>query len=233
MRTRGIAVIAAVGLFALPTLAGAASQLTATNVGIGDHPAFVRVVVDFTGTVSAREVEADTFNARSTATLRLNHPGVTTLVGNRSGDGVHAALQSATQGLNIALIFAPHRLKYVSYKVVTSDRLAIDLWKSAPPAVPTQTCGGLTLGSVHAAPGVVVAKGTEQGIFEHQFQVVLRGPRGKILGRHIVHGPGSWSTMVRYSALRRRTGTIEAVAFSPKDGAIECLAQKRVTIPAS
>ena len=232
MNVRGIAVLAAVGLLVLPALAGAAPQLTATNVRIGDHPAFVRVVVDFNRKIPAREVEAVSFGGTA-ATVSLNHAGVTTQTSGRTGDGVQVALQPGTQMLHISMSFVAHRLKYLSYAVVTGNRLAIDLWKSHPPKHPTQTCDGLSLGSSHVKHGVVTASGTEQGIFENQFDVVVRGAHGKVLGRKHVFGPGSWSAKVSYKAGHRQAGTLEAVAFSSKDVAIACLAQKRVTLPAS
>jgi hypothetical protein len=212
-----------------PAYAGGRPQLTATEVRIGDHPAFVRVVVDFNGTVRAKDVEFRALT-KTMATLRLNHPGVATGTSGRTRDGVSAALQPATQGLNIAMTYAPRRFKYLSYAVVTGNRLAMDLWKSAPPTTPTQTCKGLSIGSRHVKPGVVTVIGTEHGIFENQFAVVLRSTGGKVLGRKHVYGPGSWSASVRYRAVRHRTGTLEAVAFSPKDGALECLAQVRVSL---
>lgn len=233
MRTRWIAAMSAVGIMALPALAGAAPQLAATNVRIGDHPAFVRVVVDFNGKIPAREVEAGRFGTKL-ATVRLNHPGVTTQTSGRTGDGVHVALQPGTQMLHISMSFRAHRLKYLSYAVVTGNRLAIDLWKSAPPPSATQTCAGLSLSSWHVRKGSVSVHGTEHGVFENQFQVAVRGASGKVLGRRTgVHGPGAWSTTVHYTVAHAQHGTLEAVAFSPKDGAVECLAQRRVTLRAN
>jgi hypothetical protein len=233
MNKRGIAVMAAVGLFALPTLAGAAPNLAATGVRIGDHPAFVRVVVDFNGRVRARDVEASRFAPRMAA-VRLVHPGVTTQTNGGRGNGVRVALQPGTQMLHITTSFTRNRFKYLSYAVVTGNRLAIDLWKSAPPAGATQTCPArLTLRTVQVSPGVVAVTGTEHAIFENQFEVLVRGAHGKALGRKHVFGPGSWSKNVPYTAGYRQAGTIEAVSFSAKDGSLECLAQARVTLPAS
>jgi len=233
---RWIAMVTAVGVLTLPALAGAASHelsaLSATNVRIGDHPAFVRVVVVFDGRVRANDVEFRALT-KTMATVRLNRPGVGTSTSGRTREGVSVALQPATQGLNIAMTYAPRRFKYLSYAVVTGNRLAMDLWKSAPPSTPTQTCKGLSIGSWHVKPGVVTVTGTEHGIFENQFAVVLRGPGGKVLGRKHVFGPGAWSAKVRYTASRHRVGTLEAVAFSAKDGALQCLAQTRVSLPAS
>ena len=232
MRRRWIAIAMTAAIVALPSLARATSPLTATGVRFGDHGTYVRVVVDFNGTLAAREVEARTFS-KTMATMSVNHTGVTTLTGGGSGDSVRVTLQPATQGLQIAMSFAPRKFKYLAYTVVTRNRLAIDLWKSAPPARPTQTCSELTLHRVHATPGVVAASGTEHRIFENQFQVVVRGARGTVLGRRHVYGPGLWSKTVSYHASHRQTGTFEAVAFSAKDGAVECLAQTRVTLPPS
>lgn len=232
MRVRGITVVAVVGLLALPALAGAASHLTATGVRIDDHPEYVQVVVHFNKKVPSREVEAGRFGATA-ATVRLAHPGVTTQVSGGTGAGVRAALQPGTQMLLISMSFAPHRLKYLSYAVVTTRSLAIDLWKSAPPASPTQTCEGLSIGSWHVSKGSVSVHGTEYHVFENQFQVAVRGTNGEVLGGKTAHGPGSWSTTVPYTAAHRQIGTLEAVAFSAKDGAVECLVQRRVTLPPS
>jgi hypothetical protein len=232
MRGRWLAIVVAAGIVTLPSLARATSPLTATDVRFGDHGAYVRVVIDFSGTLTAREAEFRTLGKRM-ATASVNHPGVTTETTGGSGNGVTVALQPGNQALQIAMSYAPRKFKYLSYAVVTGNRLAIDLWKNAPPAAPMHTCNGLTLRSAHTTPGVVVARGTEHGIFENQFQVVVRSARGKIIGRRHVHGPGSWSATVGYSSSHRQTGTVEAVAFSAKDGAVECLAQKRVTLPAS
>jgi hypothetical protein len=233
MSVKGIAVMAALGLLTLPALAGAASSPAATDVRFGDHPTgFIRVVVDFTGTISAREVEAGSLWAK-TANVSLTHPGVTTHTSGATGYGVGVAIQPGTQKLHIALSFAAHRFKYLSYAVVTGNRLSIDLWKSAPPPLNTHTCPGLTLQSPQVTPGVVGASGTEHGVFENQFQVVVRGAHGTVLARKHVGGPGAWNATLNYHASHRQVGTVEVVAFSPKDGALSCIAQKRVTLPAS
>lgn len=233
MHMRGIAVMTAVGLFALPALAGAAPHVTATKVRIGDHPAFVRAVIDFNGKVPAREVEFVSGPSRGVFTARLNHPGVTTNTMGATGNGVRVALQPGTQGLNITLSSARRRFKYLAYAVVTGTRLAIDLWKTAPPPRASDgvgDCLSLTKVQTESGSGVVHASGTERGVFEHTFQVVVRGTNGRVLGRRtVVHG-GSWSRTVRYHVARAQPGTVEAVAFSAKDGSLACLAQTRLRL---
>jgi hypothetical protein len=218
------AVLAVVGVVAL----------SATGVRIGNHAAFVRVVVDFNGRVPANQVVFDRLWAR-TAALHVQRPGITTSTSGGTGQGVRVALQPATQRLNIGISFAAHRFKYVSYAVVTGRRLAIDLWKSAPPpgrgAFGYNAC--LTMRSWNVNKGSVSTSGTVRGVFENTFQVVVRGASGKVLGRRVVMKGGSWSTTVRYRAAHRQTGTLEAAAFSAKDGALACLYEARVTLPAS
>jgi len=221
-----VAVLAAVGVVAL----------TATGVRIGDHPAYVRVVVDFNGKVPASQVEFDRLTG-TMATVHVAHPGIKTQTARRTGEGVHVALQRGTQALHIAMSFARHRFKYVSYAVVTGNRLAIDLWKSAPPSKPLEfrsaPDGCLEFGSWHSSHGKVTAKGSAGDLFEHTFRVVVRGASGKVLAQRARQANGYWSATLRYHATHRQAGTLEAVAFSAKDGALACLAQVRVTLPAS
>ncbi len=222
-----LAVVAVVG----------AAALTATGVRIGAHPAYVRVVVSFNGRVPPSRVAFDKLTA-TMATLHITRAGITTRTTGQTGEGVRVALQPGTQALNISAAVARHRFKYVSYTVDTvrtGKHLVIDLWKSAPPpgggAFGYRSC--LSIRSWHVDKGFVSASGTERGVFEKTFQVVVRGANGKVLGRRtIVHGP-PWSAKVKYTASHRQAGTLEAVAFSPKDGALACLYEARVTLPAS
>jgi hypothetical protein len=215
----------------------AAGALTATGVRIGDHAPYVRVVVDFNRYLPTNQVELVRLN-KATATVEVNRPGIKTKVTTRTGEGVRVALQPGTQALHIAMSFAPRRFSYVSYAVVSGTHLAIDLWKSAPPPGGSAfgTCGAgqwLTITNSRMRKGSVRASGTEDRIFENTFQVVVRGANGKVLGRRTLVHAGPWSTSVKYTASHRQPGTLEAVAFSAKDGALACLYEKRVTLPAS
>jgi len=205
-------------------------------VRTGDHPTYVRVVVDFNGTLRDNEVEAGIVS-RSMADARVDHPGAATSTSGGSGNGVNVAVQPATQGLNIAMNYAPHRFKYVSYAVVTSNRLAIDLWKSAPPPpgrafVHGQHCLSITTWAVDKG-GLLSVSGTVHDVFENTFRVVVRDGHGKVLGRRIVTQDSPWRTRVKYTAARRITGTLEVAALSPKDGSLACLYEVRGDFPAS
>ena len=237
MRIRGIAVLTAVGLLTLPALAGAASNLTATNIRIGDHPAFVRVVVDFSGGVlRMRDVENEWGDDPKTASVGVRRPNATTRAARRTAYGVSARVVKDSGHLRVDMGLT-RKIKYLSYAVVTGNRLAIDLWKSTPPSksaeIRTGAGGCLALRSWDVTRGTVAVTGSERGIFEHTFQVVVWGAHGNVLGRQTVAKHGQWSARVHYRATHRQLGTLEAVAFSPKDSALSCIAQVRVNLPAS
>jgi hypothetical protein len=225
MYGRSIAALGAVGIAAL----------SATGVRMAANPTSVNVVVTFNGKVAARTVELDKLTA-TTATLRINRRGITTQTAGRTAEGVHVALQPGGQALHISASFARGRFKYVSYVTTMSGRrLFIELWKSSPPLAGSRVGFGdcLEIRSWHVNKGSVSAAGTSRDVFENTFQVVVRGANGKALGRRtVVHG-SQWSTKIKYRASRRRAGTLEAVAFSPKDGALACLYETRVTLRAS
>ena len=139
--------------------------------------------------------------------------------------------------LRVGLHTTRARFEYLSYTVLGS-RLAIDLWKSSPPSsaaeLPTGTNGCLTLAAVHVSKGLVASSGREHNLFEHQFQVVLRGRDGSVLSRAlVVADSGHWHNQLHYRTSTAQPGTLEGAAASPKDGALTCLVQARVTLPAS
>jgi Immunoglobulin-like domain of bacterial spore germination len=80
----------------------------------------------------------------------------------------------------------------------------------------------------------VRAAGRERDLFEHGLVAVVRGRSGRGLARRPVTAvEGRWSALLAYAVAHRQAGTVEAVAASAKDGSLVCLAQSRVTLPAS
>jgi hypothetical protein len=219
--------------------AEAAAPLTATGVRIGDHPAYVRAVVDFAnGTFIGRQVQAtDPEPFDGTAGVRLSYPKVVTRASARTADGITVRVVEGAGRLSIDLHSAAGEFKYLSYAVVAGDRLAIDLWKSFSPSKAAEVRRGkggcLTLGSVRVHPGAVSATGTSANLFENRSLVVVRAAFGGVLAQRSVSTSGHWSVKVRYTAPQGQGGTVEAVAFSPKDGALACLVQQGVALPAS
>jgi len=228
------------GSMLAPGSAGASGRLTAVGIRLGDHPAYVRVVVDFTGaTFSGRAVEATDPNPfDGTAAVTVSRRGVRALVHSRNAYGIRVRLVRVGDRLSVRLRAGERRFKYLSYVVVTHNRLAIDLWKSAPPSSGAQNRRGaegcLVLKHWRVLRGAVRASGLERSLFEHQFQLIVRASNGRILGRRsVAAASGRWRSHVRYRSRRRQVGTLESVDLSAKDGALVCIAQVRVTLPAA
>jgi hypothetical protein len=229
-------VLALVG-WALP--AGASAALTATQIRIGDHPAFVRVVVDFTGgTLHSNQVEApDALPFDGGARVRITAPGITTHATRKDVDGVVARVAQGTGSIVLWLSSSPHRFKYLAHTVLHSpERLAVDLWKARPPSpaaefpvAPQGAC--LTIDHFSESPGRIGASGTEQNLFEHMFQADVRNHRGDVKKvRSVTATNGHWSTTLGFDVTRTQAGTLEAVDFSEQDGSLTCIAQVRVTL---
>jgi hypothetical protein len=215
----------------------AAAPLTATKIRVGDHPGFVRVVVDFTGgTLRFNEVAAtdpDPF-PDGFVRLPLMRPGVRTTAAPVHSHGVFARIGQVPGRITIRLTGADRRFKYLSYVVQhTPERLVMDLYKSRPPsdaAEITRGRGGcLTLRSHSITSTRVRAAGRERDLFEHMFVVRLRRNSGRVHRTKAVTAFNDrWHTSFTYPQATRQTGTLEAVDFSAKDGAVDCLVQIRV-----
>lgn len=227
---------------ALVALAGAgqAQALTATEIRIGDHPAFVRVVVDF---ADGRLRNADLMaldpllfpDGRST--VEISRPGIDTDAAPRAAFGVRARLVQGTNRILLRLSYVSHRFKYLGYVIFRSpERLVVDLWKARPPVpaavLTTAPQGGcLTLDSWSVGAGTAHAEGTEHDLFEHMFSLGLRNAAGAgVRSVGVTSSSGNWSRTFSYAVASRQAGTLEAVDFSAKDGSLVCIAQARVTL---
>jgi hypothetical protein len=238
MRALAGAVAAVLVALLAPALASAA-PLTATSIRIADHPGFVRVVVDFSGgTVQFNELEAtdpDPF-ADGFVRIRLIHPGVKTTAMPVRAEGVFARVAQGGGRVTIRLSAIDRRFKYLFYADQHSpERLVMDLYKSRPPSDAAEITHGrggcLTLGTRSVTRTRVKASGHERGLFEHQFQIVLRRRGGRIHRlRHVVAFNSRWTTNFTYPHAARQTGTLEAVELSAKDGTLACLVQVRVRL---
>jgi hypothetical protein len=231
------ALVAAFVVALLLPSAASAAPLTATNIRVADHPGFVRVVVDFSGgTLQFNQLEAtdpDPF-ADGFVRVRLLHPGVKTSAMPVRAEGVFARVAQGGGRITVRLSGADRHFKYLFYTAQHSpERLVMDLYKSRPPTAAAQITHGrgdcLTLGTRSVTHTRVMATGRERGVFEHQFQVILRRRGGRIhRQRHVVAFDGRWQTSFTYPHAARQTGTLEAVELSAKDGTLACLVQVRV-----
>jgi hypothetical protein len=222
------------------TLTVLAPRLRATSIQIGDHPAFVRVVVRFAGgTLGANDAEAvdpDPFDG--VGRMVVVHAGIGTGAADVTRLGVAARVRQGSGRLRVRVAAATGRFKYLAYTQLHGpERLAIDLYKSRPPfpagAIPSGAGGCLTITQQAGAPGHVTAKGTAQGIFENQFTLDVRNAAGRVKGtKHVSFGTTApnWQDTVNYSVAQSQTGTLEAVDFSARDGSLSCLAQVAVPL---
>ena len=229
---------------ALP--APAAAALTATDIRIGSHPAFVRVVVEFTGGgLEPRHTFAtdpNPFGGRSA--VEITKRGVDTDAAPESAHGVEARLVQHAGRIVLKLRSERHRFKYLAYEELRAPtRLAVQLWKAKPPSADAEfptapqrrpLRGCLKIETFSVDPGSASASGKERRLFEHSFVLVLRNRRGERLRMVPVTAfGGNWSRTFSYSVGARQPGTLEAAEFSAKDGALTCIAQVRVTLKPS
>jgi hypothetical protein len=228
------------GLVAGAAPASASAELTASDVRIGAQPAFVRVVVDFTGgRVEFNEANAeDPRVSDGSARVDITRTGISVRAGlDRSAQGVRVRVTLATANrLRVQLTAAPRRFKYMRVFVLRGpERLVIDLYRSVLPSSAAEIRTGvrscLTLTGIQRVGHTFVVRGTERDLFEGSFVIRVRDARGRSIGRRIVTARGPWSRPVAYGGVTsRQTGTIEAVAESAKDGALACIVQRRVTL---
>jgi hypothetical protein len=219
--------------------AAASAALKATQIRIGNHPAFVRVVVDFTGgTLHANDVESpdpQPFDGR--ARVRVTDAGITSSAAPVTGERIAARIVARPGFIVLRLSFRRHRFKYLEHGVLHSpERMVIDLWKARPPTSAAEFMtapqgGCLTIDNVTEAPGRITANGTETDLFEHMFQADVRNRKGRVVGaRPVTATGGHWHRTVRYTVSASHPGTFEVVDLSEQDGSLSCIAQVRVAL---
>jgi hypothetical protein len=128
-----VAVAALAGALApatAPSAPGVPGALTATKIRVGDHPGFVRVVVDFRGgTLLTGEIVASDPNPFGDGVVRLplSRRGVRTVAGAVRAHGVSAKVVPGTNRIVVRLAGTPRRFKYVGYRALHGrERLVID-----------------------------------------------------------------------------------------------------------
>jgi hypothetical protein len=222
---------------ALP--ASSAAALTATDIRIGLHPAFVRIVVDFTGgrlqDNHTLATDPNPFGGRSA--VEVSKPGVETDAAAESAHGVEARIVQHAGRIVLRLRSERRRFKYLAYEELRSPtRLVIDLWKAKPPTAdaefptaPQRRC--LEIETFSVDPGSATAEGKERRLFEHSFVLAVRNRRGERVRRiPVTSAGGNWSETFSYSVGVQQPGTLEGAGFSAKDGSLVCIAQVRVTL---
>jgi hypothetical protein len=227
----------ALALAASTASTASTTSLTATAIRITDHPAYVQAEIDFTPAgLAARQIEAtDPAPADGAARLSISAAHAATQVSTRRGDGIRVRLAVVPGGLSVRLTSTIGTVKYLSYTVM-GNRLTIALWKSTfrPAGNVARGAGAcLTLRSAAATPGTVTARGRANGLFENTFRAIVRDGTGRVLASRSVSATRGWHVTLHYAAAQAQGGSFEAAAASAKDGALSCLVQKVLTLPAS
>lgn len=215
-------------------------DLTAFRTRIADHPGFVRVVVDFTdGNLGFNDSEAadpDPF-PDGRATVDVRHRRVQAQAPARSAHGVRVRVIQASNRIRVRLRARPGRFKYLDrWQLSGPDRLVLDLYKSRPPVagagIRRAPDGCLELRRRSVTPGRITVSGTARFLFENSFALVVRDAAGRpVRVRPVTVGEsGRWRRTVSYDVTRAQPGTLEAVAVSARDGALDCLVQARVRL---
>jgi hypothetical protein len=240
---RRLLIAFAVGLVGSAVAAPPASAvLTAREIRVGDHPGFVRVVIDFTGgRVEPGEVVATDPNPFPDGFVRLplSRPGVRTTADPVRDEGVFARIAQGSGRITIRLTGADRRFKYVGYFAQhTPERLVLDLYKSRPPTDAAEILRGrggcLRLTDHTVTRDRVRAEGRARNLFENALVVRLRRSGGRVHRQRAETAfMNRWETDFTYPRARRQDGTLEAVALSAKDGTLDCIVQVRVRMGGS
>ena len=234
---RATALLAAFLLVAvLPASASAA--LTAKRIRIGPHTGFVRVVVDFTGgALAANDVNMAPGNidTQGRARLDITKAGATTTAAAVSGNGANVSVVKVGSGLRVRITSSTRRFKFLSYSVLHSpERLVIDLYRRASRAqLAVGGCLKILPTTTSTSRRVTVRGTVTTRIFENTFRVRLRRAGGQVVAAKTVTTAtptGPFTTVLRHSVGTRQNGLVEAIVFSAKDGAVQCLYQRPVTL---
>jgi hypothetical protein len=217
--------------------AAAASPLTAIGTRIAGHPAYVRVVVDFSGgRLGAEDFEAvDHAAADGSVLVRVRRRNVQADAAPARAAGVRARVIGTSNRLDVRIRASARRFKYVMVSALHApERLVVDLYRSRPPGpgaeIRTGRGGCLALAQVVAGRRSFTVRGRELHLFEHSFVLRVRDDRGRVVGERVMTAVGHWRAVVRYRVAAPRRGTMEAVADSAKDGALTCIAQVGVSL---
>ena len=215
-------------------------DLTAHRIRIADHPGFVRVVVDFTdGTLGSNDSEAVDPDPLpdGRVSVDVRHRRVQAQAPSRRAHGVRARIIQADNRIRVRLSARAGRFKYLARsQLATPERVVLDLYKSRPPSRGAEILrapdGCLELADWSVAPEQIRASGMARLLFENSFQILVRNSAGKPVGDRVVAvgESGRWRRGIPYQVSRAQAGTLEAVAPSARDGALDCLVQTRVRL---
>lgn len=240
MRTTIAALVVIAG--ALLTVAPTpASALTANDVRIGAHPAYVRVVVDVGGGNFTREFKTvDSSPMDGAARVDVIGRGVTARSITRRAHGVTATLSTGRDRVVLRLSGARGVFKYVRRSTMRGpNRLVVDLFRSRPPVAGAEIRTDSRQAHFGRGPCLALRQVTPHGrgfrvrgdvgaMNETVNRLRVRDAAGRVVGAASIGFP---DTRVTYSVSRRQAGTVEmVVSDAAHDGTLHCIVQTRVTL---
>lgn len=218
--------------------ASASAALTAKRIRIAPHAGFVRVVVDFTGgalAINDVNMAPGNIDTQGRGRLEITKAGAVTTAAVVSGSGASVSVVRVASGLRVRITSATRRFKFLGYIVMhRPERLVIDLYRRASHA-PLAAGGCLKIlpTTTSTARRVNVRGTVTTRIFENTFRVRLRRAGGQVVAAKTITAAtptGPFTTILRHRVGTQQTGVVEAIVFSAKDGAVQCLYQRPVTL---
>jgi hypothetical protein len=254
IRLRVCIAVAAVSAIAMVLGAGASGARSSPLIATGlrwdpGRPGLLRIVVGFSGSaLRSNQIMAKVGHVASDPTTLASAKLVITAPGAHvetatdrdtlaaTFGGTRVLVVKSAGGLAVSLDPPDRRYKYLYYEVPDPRHILILLWESGTPGAAAYYTSGFPHGCIvfshtHRSTGRITAFGTEHGIFEHQFNLALRGGDGRQFRRTTVHSfGGQWTGTLHYAVHQDQWGTLEAVAYSAKDETISCIAQFAVKL---
>ncbi len=226
--------------WALPAAASAA--LTATQIRIGNHPAFVRVVVDFTGgTLHRNDVESPDPQPFDGRCARSRHRvGIRRCGSRHLGRVVDRPVVQRSGSSSFQLSTRSHSLQYLEHGVLHSPERSsvVDLWKARPPRPPRSSRrlrreAASASSQLAAFPGRVPTRATRTR--ERPLRAHVPGGRAQPEGpcRRDATRDRDRRALAQDGSLRHRgraEGNRRGVDLSEQDGSLTCIAQLRATL---
>ncbi len=218
--------------------ASASAALTAKRIRIAPHTGYVRVVVDFTGgalAINDVNMAPGNIDTQGRARLDLTKAGATTTAAAVSASGANVSVVRVSTGLRVRITANTRRFKFLSYSVLHSpERLVIDLYRRASRAqLAVGSCLKILPTTTSTSRRVNVRGTVTTRIFENTFRVRLRRAGGQVVSAKTVTAAtptGPFTTVLRHSVGTQQNGLVEAIVFSAKDGAVQCVYQRPITL---
>ena len=224
-----------------PSRRPSAAALTATDIRIGSHPAFVRIVVEFTGgrLQDNQTLATDPNPSAGRSAIEADQAGIDTDAAPDSAYGVEA-ISSTPGGSSCTRARSAATSSTCSYESAAPRRGWWSTpWKAKPSSADAEfpTAPNRAPLARLSEDRVVLGRSWERKLPRARSALLRASVRARApqpAGRTRAHGSGDLfreeTGTTFHSVGRAAAGNAEAVSFSAKDGAVDCIAQVRVTL---